>query len=133
MSHDDFLGNTYKYLFSGVDVASRYGVAKSLTTKKSSDVSFVLRAIHKKGSLFKYLEVFQSDDGPEFKGDVTKLFENTMLMFEEQQQNISIPIQPLWRSLTKSWENCCLNQWMLKSSRTLKMYQQFESKMWILP
>ena len=106
LSHDDFVGNTYKYLLSGVDVASRYGVAKSLTTKKSSEVSFVLRAIHKKGSLFKYPEVFQSDDGSEFKSEVTKLFENTMLIFEEQQQSISIPIQPLWKSLTKSWENC---------------------------
>ena len=31
-----------------------------------------------------------------------------MLIFEEQQQNISIPIQPLWKHLTKSWQNYCL-------------------------
>ena len=35
-----------------------------------------------------------------------------MLRFEEQQQNISIPIQSLRKLLIKSWQNCCLNQWM---------------------
>ena len=35
-----------------------------------------------------------------------------MLRLEEQQQNISIPIQLSWKLLIKSWQNCCLNQWM---------------------
>ena len=68
-----FEGNTYGYLLTGVDVASRYKVAKPLMTKKSSVVSFVLGAIYKKGSDFKHSKVFQCDNGSEFKGEVTKL------------------------------------------------------------
>ena len=76
MPHDAFEGNTYKYLLSGVDVASRYKVAKPLTTKKSSEVAFMLGAIYKKkGGAFKHLKVFQIDNGSEFKGEVTNLLE----------------------------------------------------------
>ena len=70
-----FEGNTYKYLLSGVDVASSYRVAKSLTTKKSTEVAFVLGAIYRKGGPFKYPKVLQIDNGSEFKDEVTKLFE----------------------------------------------------------
>ena len=74
--HNFFEGNTYKYLLSGVDVPSRYRVAKPLTTKKSSEVAFVLGAIYKKkGDTFKYPKVLQIDNGSEFKGEGTKLFE----------------------------------------------------------
>ena len=49
-----------------------------------------------------------------------------MLRFEEQQQNISPATWPLWKLLAKSWRNCCLNQWMSKSFRTLKMYRSID-------
>ena len=76
MPHNVFEGNTYKYILSGIDVASGYKIAKSRTTKKSSAVAFVLGAIYKKkGGLFKYPKVFQIDNGSEFKGEVTKLLE----------------------------------------------------------
>ena len=76
MPHNSFEGNTYKYLLSGVDIASRYRVARPLTTKKSSEVAFVLGAIYKKkGGAFKYPKVLQIDNGSEFKGEVMKLFE----------------------------------------------------------
>ena len=76
MPHNVFEGNMSKYILSGVDVASRYKVAKPLTTKKSSEVAFLLGAIYKKkGGLFKYPKVFQIDNGSEFKGEVTKLLE----------------------------------------------------------
>ena len=76
MPHDVFEGKTYKYLFSGVDVASRYGVAKPLMTKKSSLAAFLLGAIYKKRcSTSKYSKDLQVDSGSEFKGEVTKLFE----------------------------------------------------------
>ena len=76
MPHNSFEGNTYKYLLSGVDIASRYRVARPLTTKKSSEVAFVLGAIYKKkGGAFKYPKVFQIDNGSEFKSEVMKLFE----------------------------------------------------------
>ena len=36
MPYNAFEGNTYKYLLSGIDVASRYRIVKPLTTKKLS-------------------------------------------------------------------------------------------------
>ena len=76
MPHDVFEGKTYKYLFSGVDVASRYGVAKPLMTKKSSLVVFLLGAIYKKRcSASKYSKDLQVDSASEFKSEVTQLFE----------------------------------------------------------
>ena len=75
MSHSVFEGNTYKYILTGIDIASRYKVARSLRTIKSREVAFVLKATYKKGSVFKYPKVFQCDNGPEFKNEVTKLLE----------------------------------------------------------
>ena len=71
--HNLFEGNTHKYILTGIDVASRYKVARLLKTKKSSEVVFVLEAIYKKGGVFKYLKVFQCDNGSEFRSKVTKL------------------------------------------------------------
>ena len=59
MPHNVFKGNTYKYILTGIDVASRYKVARPLKTKKSSEVAFVLEEIYKKGGVFKYPKVFQ--------------------------------------------------------------------------
>ena len=70
-----FEGNTYKYIITGIDVASKYKVARPLRTKKSCEVAFVLEAIYKKYGVFKYPKVFQCDNGTEFKNEVTKLFE----------------------------------------------------------
>ena len=73
LSHNVFEGNTCKYILTGVDVASRYKVARALRTKKANDVAFVLEAIYKKGGVFNYRRVFQCDNGSEFKSGVTKL------------------------------------------------------------
>ena len=71
MPHNFFEGNTYKYILSGIDIASKYRVTRPITTKKSSEVSSVLRAIYKKkGGAFKYPKVLQIDNGSEFKGKV---------------------------------------------------------------
>ena len=75
MPHNLFEGNTYKYILTGIDVASRYKVARPLRTEKPSEVAFVLEAIYKKGGVFKYPKVFQCDNGSEFKNEVTKLLE----------------------------------------------------------
>ena len=75
MPHNLFEGNRYKYILTGVDIASRYKFARPLITKRSSKVAFVLEAIYKKGGVFKYPKVFQSDNGSEFKDEVTKLLE----------------------------------------------------------
>ena len=79
--HDVFEGKEYKYLLSGVDVASQYGVTKRLMTKKSSEVTFVLEAIYKKkGGLFKYSRVLRIDNGSEFKGDATNCLKNRVIL-----------------------------------------------------
>ena len=70
-----FEGNTYKYILTGIDVASRYKVSRGLRTKKSSEVAFALESIYKKSDVFKYPKVFQCDNGPEFESEVTKLLE----------------------------------------------------------
>ena len=75
MSHNLFERNMYKYILTGIDVASRHKVTRPLKTKKSSEVAFMLEAIYKKGDVFKYLKTFQCDNGSEFKNKVTKLLE----------------------------------------------------------
>ena len=47
MPHNLFEGNTYKYILTGIDVASGYRVARALKTKKSRELAFVLEAICK--------------------------------------------------------------------------------------
>ena len=69
-------GTGYKYILTGVDVASRYKVARALQSKKADEVEFVLDAIYKKGGDFKYPKIFQCDNGSEFKSKVTKLLES---------------------------------------------------------
>ena len=79
MPHNLFEGNMYKYLLAGIDIASRYKVARPLRTKNSSEVSFVLEAmvacLSTKGGVFKYPKTFQCDNGSEFKNEVTKPLE----------------------------------------------------------
>ena len=75
MPHNLFEGNTYKYILTGIDIASRYKCARSLRTKKSSEVAFVLEAIYKKGGVFKFPKAFKCDNSFEFKNEVTKLVE----------------------------------------------------------
>ena len=41
ISHNLFEGNTYKYILTGIDVASRHKVVRPFRTKKSSEVEFV--------------------------------------------------------------------------------------------
>ena len=67
MLHNLFEANTYKYILTGINVASRYKVARPLRTKKLSEVAFVLEAIYKKGGVFKYPKTFQCDNRSELK------------------------------------------------------------------
>ena len=75
MPHNVFEGNMYKYILTGIDVASRYKVARLLRSKKLSEVAFVLEAIYKKDGVFKYSKAFQCNNGSEFKNEVTKLLQ----------------------------------------------------------
>ena len=62
MPHNFFEGNKFNYILTGTNVALRYKITRPLRTKKSNEVAFVLEAIYKKGSFFKYLKVFQCDN-----------------------------------------------------------------------
>lgn len=95
--HNVFEGNACKYILTGVDVASNYNVLRTLKLMKASEAAFVLKARSKKWSVIKYRKVFHCDNGFELNSNLTKLFKNIMLIFEEQQQNTSTPIQSLWR------------------------------------
>ena len=45
---DVVYGTEYKYILTGIDVTSRYKVARALGSKKADEVAFVLEAIYKK-------------------------------------------------------------------------------------
>ena len=74
MPSDSLYGSKYKYILAGIDVASRYKVARPLRTKQARDVAEVIADIYKVGPLM-YPKIFQCDDGSEFKGEVTKMLE----------------------------------------------------------
>ena len=46
MPGDTLYGSKYKYILSGIDVASRYKIARPLRSKKASDVAFLLKTIY---------------------------------------------------------------------------------------
>ena len=76
MPSDTLYGNKYKYILSGsgIDVASRYKVARPLRTKQAKDVAQMTAHIYKVGPLT-YPRIFQCDNGGEFKGEVTKMLQ----------------------------------------------------------
>ena len=74
MLSDTFYGNKYKYILSGIDVASRNKVARPLKTKQVADVAAMIANIYQVGPLT-YPKIFQCDNGSEFKGEVTRFLE----------------------------------------------------------
>ena len=74
MPSDTLYGNKYKYILSGIDVASRCKVVRPLRTKQAKDVAEMIADIYKVGPLT-YPSIFQCDNGSEFKAEVTKLLE----------------------------------------------------------
>ena len=75
MPHNVFEGNTYKYILTSINVASRYKFARSLKNKKPTKLAFVLEVVYKKSGVLKYPRVIQCDNGSEFKDEVTKLLQ----------------------------------------------------------
>ena len=74
MPSDILHGNKYKYILSGINVASRYKVARPLRTKQAKDMAEMIADIYKVGPLT-YPKIFQCDNGSEFKAEVTKMLE----------------------------------------------------------
>ena len=85
-------------MFTGADVTSSFKVARSLGTKKARKVAFVLEAIYKKDGVFKYPEVFQCDNGSEFKSDLTRLLEK----YDVDIRRKTTKYKHLWKPLTKN-------------------------------
>ena len=76
MPSDTLYGSKYKYILSGIDVASRYKIARTLRSKKASDVASLLKTIYENKKIpLTYPKIFQCDNGSEFKSDVNKLLE----------------------------------------------------------
>ena len=73
MPSDTLYRSKYKYILAGIDAASRYKVARPLRTKQVRDVAEMIADIYKVGPLM-YPNIFQCDNGSEFKGEVTKMF-----------------------------------------------------------
>ena len=122
MPHYVFKGNTYKYIVTGIDVASRYKVARPLGTKISSKVAFALEAIYKKGGVFKYPKAFQCDNGSEFKKERAKLLEKHNFEFRRATTKYKHKHTAFVEAFNKEL------RWVLKSFKTLKKYRQFGSK-----
>ena len=74
MPLDTLYGNKYNYIPAGIDAASRYKVVGPLRTKQARDVAGMIADIYKVGPLT-HPEIFQCDNGSEFKGEVTKMLE----------------------------------------------------------
>ena len=74
MPGDKLYGNKYKYILSGIDIASRYKIARPLRTKQAKEVAEMINDIYKVAPLT-FPKTFQCDNGSEFKAEVTKLLE----------------------------------------------------------
>ena len=66
MPSDTLYGNKYKYILSGIDVTSRYKVARPLRNKQAKNVADMIADIYKVGQLT-YPKIFQCDNGSELK------------------------------------------------------------------
>jgi hypothetical protein len=75
MPGDKLYGSKYKYILTGIDVASRFKVARPLRTKQAREVAEMIADIYKSTSSLTWPEQVQVDNGTEFKAEVKKLFE----------------------------------------------------------
>ena len=79
MPSDTLYRNEYNYILSRIDVASRSNVARAIRTKQAKDVAEMIADICKVGPLT-YPQIFQCNNGSEFKGEVTRLLEKHEVM-----------------------------------------------------
>ena len=125
-------GNTYKYILTGIDVASRYKVVRHLGTKKSSEVAFVLEAIYKKGGVFKYPKVFQCDNGSEFKGEMTKLLKKHNVDIRRATAKYKHTQIGFVEAFNKLLAKLLFKPMDAQELQCLKKCRQFGSEIWIL-
>ena len=74
MPSNTLYGNKYKYVLSGINVASRYKVARPPKRKQAKGVAEMTAYIYNVGPLT-YHKIFQCNNGSEFKGEVARLLD----------------------------------------------------------
>ena len=128
MPHNLFEGNTYKYALTGVDVSSRYKVARPLRTKKSSEVAFVLEAIYEKSGVFKYPITFQCDNGSEFENQVPKLLEKHNVEIRRATTKYKHTHTAFVEAFNKELAKLLFKLMDAQELQDLKKYRKFGSK-----
>ena len=74
MPSDTLYRNKHKYIVLGIDVASRYKVARPMGTKQAADLAHIIVSIYKAGPLT-YPKIFQCNSRSEFKVEITKMLQ----------------------------------------------------------
>ena len=82
MPSDTLYRNKYKHILAGIDVASRFKVARPLRTKQAHDVAEMIVDIYKVGPLT-YPKIFQCDNGSKFKVEVTKMLKKHKVKIQQ--------------------------------------------------
>ena len=75
------MGISTTSILSGINVSSRYKVARPLRTKQAKDVADMIANVYKVGPLT-YPKIFWCDNGIEFKAEVTKMLEKHEVMIQ---------------------------------------------------
>ena len=118
MPDNVFEGNTYKYILTGVEVASRY--KDPLGPKNQAKLNLCWKQSITKVACLNIPRYFNVIMGLNLKIKWQSCLKNIMLISKKRQRNTRILIQPLWKPLTNSWKNCCLNRRCLRASRPWK-------------
>ena len=89
----------------------------------------MLEAIYKKGGVFKYPKVFQSDNGSEFKNEVTKLLEKHNADIWRVTAKYNHAHTAFVEAFNKELAELLFK--LIDGEETLKNYQRFGLKIWI--
>ena len=128
MPHNLFEGNIYKYILTGIHLHQDIKFPGPLGQKNQAKLYLSWNQSIKRVVCLSTQRRFNAIMVLSLKMKLQSCLKNTALRFEKQQQNISTHIRLLWKPLTKSWQNCCLNRWMCRSFKTLKKFLRFGLK-----
>ena len=117
MSHYVFEGNTYKYtLMLHQDIKS----PGPLEPKNQARLHLCWKQSKRRVAYLSTQKYFTVIMDLSLQMKWQSCLKNTMLIFEEQQQNSSIIIRPLWKPLTRSWQNVVSTDGFSTASGTWK-------------
>ena len=118
MPSDMLYGNKYTYILSEINVASRYKVARPLRTTQAANIAEMIADIYKVDPLT-YPEIFQCDNGSEFKGEVTRLLEKYEVMIRRTTTKYKHTHTAFVEALTRSSQSNYSRYKMHKSYKHL--------------